>query len=194
MAIRVYITGAAGAGVSTLGRALAAHYGLALLDTDAYFWEATDPPFTTKRPADQRCALIAQDQARAEAARGWVLCGSADGWGDAVIDGAQLIVYLYTPTPIRLARLRRREHDRHGARIAPDGDMALIYSKFLKWAASYDDPYFSGRSYGRHQEWLSGQTVAVLRLEGTTPPAQLLDAVQQALQAPTHAWAGPQGG
>ena len=48
---RVHVFGASGSGTTTLGRALAEALGSVHLDTDAYFWESTDPPFTTIRPA-----------------------------------------------------------------------------------------------------------------------------------------------
>ena len=167
MAARVYITGAAGSGPSTLGRALAAARGIVPLDVDDYYWQPTDPPFTTKRPAPERVALIAADQARA--LQGWVLCGSADGWGDAILADLDLIVFLAMPMAQRLARLRKREATRFGARIKPGGDMAQIHQNFLRWASAYDEPYFSGRSWQRHQSWLAVQTCPVLRLDGSCP-------------------------
>ncbi|HEV2483277.1 MAG TPA: shikimate kinase [Puia sp.] len=56
--MKIHIFGASGAGVTTLGQALAARLSLPYFDSDDYFWYATDPPFTTTRPAAQRNALI----------------------------------------------------------------------------------------------------------------------------------------
>ena len=55
---RIHIVGASSSGTTTLGAELAGRLGAAHLDTDDFFWEATDPPFTTKRPEAERVALM----------------------------------------------------------------------------------------------------------------------------------------
>ncbi|OCX66084.1 adenylate kinase [Thioclava sp. SK-1] len=175
MAYRIYITGAAGSGTSCLGAGLATHLGVAHLDTDDFYWAQSPMPYTEKRPVPLRCALIDQAQHEAMGYGGWVLSGSADGWGDSVIRDADLIVFMRAPTPLRLMRIRRREAAKFGSRIESGGDMELNHRKFLKWAASYDEPYFGGRSLTRHLEWLSGQDTPVLELSGTRPLSELID-------------------
>lgn len=174
---RIHVTGASGAGVSTLGRALAEALGVPHLETDLYYWAPTDPPFTQKRAVEERLRLIRADMG----AGGWILAGSADGWGDPVIAGAGLIVFLTCPAPVRLARLKRRERALFGDRIAPGGDMERIHADFLRWAAGYDDPYFGQRSLARHRNWLRGQTVPVLELSGARPVEELVAAVKERL-------------
>ncbi|HEY0275370.1 MAG TPA: adenylate kinase [Paenirhodobacter sp.] len=174
MAARVYITGAAGSGTSSLGQALAQHLGVPHLDTDDFFWAPSDPPYTERRPVEDRLALIAAAQVAEGPEGGWVLSGSADGWGELVIEGTNLIVFLLTPTPLRLARIRRRETEKFGARIKPGGDLVHNHSDFLKWAADYDEPYFRGRSLQRHRDWLAGRTEPVLELVGTSPIEELV--------------------
>ena len=176
MAARVYITGAAGSGTSSLGRGLAERLGVVHLDTDDFYWAPSDPPYTVKRPVAERVALILAEQVAQGMAGGWVLSGSADGWGEPAIQGAQLIILMQTPTPVRLARIRRRETEKFGDRIKPGGDMEYNHREFLKWAASYDDPYFGGRSLQRHREWLAGRAEPVLELVGTRPLAEMVDA------------------
>ena len=58
MPARIYIVGASSSGTTTLGAALAERLDARHLDTDSFFWEATDPPFTTKRPVEERLALM----------------------------------------------------------------------------------------------------------------------------------------
>ncbi|MEZ5686560.1 MAG: AAA family ATPase [Paracoccaceae bacterium] len=181
MAARVYITGAAGTGCTSLGRALAERLGILHLDTDDFYWEPSDPPYTRKRPRAERLALIAAEQIGTGPDGGWVLSGSADGWGDVVLADANLIVFLSAPTPIRLARIRKREAARFGERIKPGGDMVRVHRQFLDWAASYDEPYSSGRSLTRHRNWLAAQTAPVVELSGTIPVAEQLAAVMAAL-------------
>lgn len=183
MAARVYITGAAGSGTSFLGQALAQRLDVPHLDTDRFFWAVTDPPYTERRPVAERLALIAAAQVAQGTGGGWVLSGSADGWGETAIGGAELIVFLNTPTPVRLARIRRREAEKFGDRVKPGGDMYDNHRAFLNWAASYDDPYFRGRSLQRHRDWLAGRTEPVIELPGTRPPEELVEACLAKLSA-----------
>ena len=176
---RIYITGASCAGVTTLGAALAARLGVPQFDVDAYYWLPTDPPFTQKRPPQERVRLIAADMAEAEKAngRGWVLTGSFDGWGDALIEDVDLIVFVTTPTPLRLERLKARERQRFGDRIDPGGDMHEIHTAFADWASRYDEPGFSGRNRARHEEWLATQSAPILRLDGSRSVEELVEGV-----------------
>jgi len=174
---KVHITGASCSGVSTLGVALAETLAVPHLDTDDYFWLPTDPPFSEKRPVPERVDLIREAQGGA----GWVLSGSLDGWGDELVDKADLVVFLATPTPVRLARLKRREHTRFGDRIGPGGDMEVLHRGFLTWSAQYDEPGFMGRSRARHEAWLAEVQGPVLRLFGTLPVVDLVNEVMQAL-------------
>ena len=161
--MRIYITGASCAGVTTLGQNLANQLAMPHVDVDDFYWMPTNPPFTTKRPASERVPLIQQAFGGDE----WVLTGSCMGWGDALIAAVDLIVFIVTPTPVRLVRLAAREKERFGERIAPGGDMHEIHIAFREWASKYDDPSFSGRNRAWHEAWLSGQTAPVLRVDGT---------------------------
>lgn len=168
--VRIYITGASCAGVTTLGQALAASLGLIHVDVDDFYWLPTHPPFTTKRPANERVCLIKQ----ALGDQGWVLTGSSDGWGEALMVHVDLIVFVITPTPVRLQRLDLREKRLFGERIAPGGDMHEIHVAFREWASQYDDPRCSGRNRARHEAWISRQTVPVLRIDGEHTAEQMV--------------------
>lgn len=174
---KIHVTGASCTGVTTLGAALAEALSVPLIDTDDYFWLPTEPPFTGKRPAAERVALIRAAQGE----NGWVVSGSLDGWGDALIEQAELLVFLTAPTPVRLARLKRRERERFGDRIGPGGDMEGIHLGFMDWAAQYDMAGFIGRSRARHEAWLVEQPTPVLRLVGTGPVAEQVERVLEAL-------------
>lgn len=53
--MRILITGAAGTGTTTLGRALAAEMGCGFFfDADDYYWIASDPPFQQKQEHEIR--------------------------------------------------------------------------------------------------------------------------------------------
>lgn len=175
--MRIYITGASCAGVTTLGHTLASLLSLHHLDVDDFYWMPTNPPFTTKRPPEERVALIQQRFGDDN----WVLTGSCMNWGDALINNANLIVFVATPTPVRLERLAAREKQRFGDRIAPGGDMHEIHVAFREWASHYDDPTFSGRNRAWHEAWLSKQTVPSVRVDGLDSPEAMAADVIHAL-------------
>ncbi|MFL1386133.1 AAA family ATPase [Pseudomonas tritici] len=175
--MRIYITGASCAGVTTLGQNLATRLDVRQVDVDDYYWMPTDPPFTTKRPPADRVSLMQQALGDDD----WVLTGSCLGWGDALIADAELIVFVITPTSVRLERLDAREMERYGGRIAPGGDMYQIHEAFREWASQYDDPNFSGRNRAWHEAWLSRQAAPVLRVDGMSSAEQMAEDVVQAV-------------
>ncbi len=177
--VRIYVTGAAGSGVTTLGRALSAALGVVHVDCDDFYWLPTDPPYTSKRPAVERVPLIRAALGEA----GWVLTGFFDGWGDPLIETVDLIVFLSTPHAVRMARLAARERQRFGDRILPGGDMHGINRSFMDWATGYENPAFNGRNRARHEAWLSVQVAPVLRLEGDGQPDVLVAQTRTALAA-----------
>ncbi len=170
---RIYVTGASCAGVTTLGAHLATALGVKHIDVDHHYWLPTEPPFTTKRTPTERIESISAAQGDGD----WVLTGSFDGWGDALIANAQLVVFVVTPTPVRMQRLFTREKQRYGSRIEPGGDMHDIHRAFADWASRYDDPDFTSRSRHRHEAWLAQQQLPVLRADGTEPPETLAEHV-----------------
>jgi adenylate kinase family enzyme len=164
MKMRIHITGAAGSGCTSLGRALAERLGCVSLDTDTYFWLPSDPPFQRMREREERRALLAADLDQHDA---WTLSGSLSGWGDVFIPQFDLVVFLWIPPEIRLARLAERELRLFGAEaLAPGGRMHEIHTTFMAWAAGYDTGDVSMRSRARHEQWLQGMPCPVVRLEG----------------------------
>ncbi|NVO27737.1 adenylate kinase [Donghicola sp. C2-DW-16] len=162
MGYRIHITGAAGAGVSTLGQKLSRELDLPLLDTDDYYWKPTKVPFTEKRTVPERLDMMRA----AQPAGGWIVAGSLMGWGEELVQNADLVIFIYTPHDLRMHRLKARETRRYGSRIAEGGDMYLIHECFMGWASRYDDPCSKGRSLTCHNNWLDQMGLPVLRLDG----------------------------
>jgi adenylate kinase family enzyme len=171
---RIHVMGASGAGTTTLGAALAKQLGLFHLDTDDLYWMATDPPYTTPRPMEERLALF---RSRAPVRQGWVLSGSALKWGAPIEPLYDLIIFLRIDPAMRMTRIRRRETARYGARILPGGDMAERSEAFLIWAESYDAAGPDCRSLCAHQAWLATQSAPVIALDSSRPLSALVEAV-----------------
>jgi adenylate kinase family enzyme len=177
---RVHITGASGAGVTSLGRAVAEALAISHHDTDDYFWRPTNPPYREMREVADRLRLMREvfpDRSD------WVLSGPLDGWGDPIIPLLDLVVFLHVPTPIRLERLRAREARRFGAAaIAPGGSQHQQAEEFIEWASHYDDGTREGRNLARHQAWLASLSCRVLRLNGCRPLEDLVKEVCRTIQ------------
>lgn len=127
---RIHITGASGAGVTTLGSALSLRLGAPQFDVDDFFWLPTDPPFSTQRPVGERLALLAP---RLDAKK-WILSGSLVGWGDPFMPLFDVVMFIYAPHDVRMARLRARETARFGDAIETGGAMQENSKAFLDGA------------------------------------------------------------
>lgn len=171
--MNVLITGAAGSGTSTLGEALAKRWKANFLEADSYFWLPTQPPYTHKRPPDQRSALLVLALQEQNAS---VVAGSVVGWGTEVETAFDLIVFLYVPAAVRLQRIEQREIARFGK----------ANPAFLEWAGQYDVGSIEGRSLAKHNTWLASRQCPVIRLVGDHSVAVLLSLVEQ--QAPNHSF------
>jgi adenylate kinase family enzyme len=164
--------GASGAGVTTLGRALADALAFPHYDTDDYFWLPTTPPFQKQRERVDRLRLMREiflDRSD------WVLSGSLVGWGESIAPLFDLVVFVQVPTEIRLRRLRDRE-TRHfgGDAVSPGGWRHQEMEEFIEWASHYDDGSREGRNLSRHQAWLDTLSCPVLRLDGTQATKELV--------------------
>ena len=164
--MRIHITGAAGSGTSTLGKALAAQLGARFQEGDDLFWLPSDPPYQTTRPVEERRALLLAQLQRSPQL---VVSGSVNAWGAEVEDGFDGIIFLYVDTALRLARLREREL-RHYGKADP---------AFLEWAAQYDAGPPEGRSLARQRAWLAARQCPVLCLEGDLSTQQRLEQAGQ---------------
>ncbi|SEO23428.1 Adenylate kinase [Rhodospirillales bacterium URHD0017] len=171
---RLHILGASGAGTTTLGAALADRLACPHIDADSLFWLPTEPPFTTKRPKDDRQALLLR---LLPAAGRWVFSGSAPEWATPIEPFYDLVVFLRLDPKVRVERLRRREAARYGNRIEAGGDMAAASAAFLAWAEAYDVAGAEQRSLSGHETWLATLKVPVLRLDSAMPLADLVFAV-----------------
>jgi adenylate kinase family enzyme len=178
---RIHVTGASGAGVTTLGRALADALGLPHHDTDDYLWRPTTPPYRELREAADRLRLMREMfLPRAD----WVLSGGLDDWGDELAQNFDLVVFLKTSRELRMQRLRAREATHFGANVvAPGGWRHDKTESFLEWASHYEDGTREGRNLARHEAWLARLACPVLRLDGARPLAELVSDVRRAIGA-----------
>lgn len=177
---RIHITGASGSGVTTLGRALAQRLAFAHHDTDDYYWLPTSPPYMQKRPVEDRLRLMREmflDRSD------WILSGALESWGAPIVPYLDLVVFLFTPTSVRLDRLRDREARHFGERsVAPGGWRYDECEAFIDWASGYDGGRYDGRSLPRQRAWLKTLACPVLELDGTRKCDDLVQVIVASLQ------------
>lgn len=176
MAQRIHIFGASGSGTSTLGAHLAQAIGGRHLDTDAYYWHKTDPPFTQKRDPAERIRMIERD---IQGTTTWVLSGAICGWGEPLLHHLTLAVFLYLDPVLRMARIAERERTRYGSRLLPGADMHEQHVAFMAWAGSYDHAKPPTRSLDLHERWMLALGCPMVRLDSAKPTQELCEEILQ---------------
>ncbi len=157
---KIHILGAAGSGTSTLGNSLAKALPHTHLDTDDYFWTTK---YIEQRPVLERKEMLKKDLSRDDE---WILSGAVAGWGDCFMPCFDLVVFLWIPSEIRLARLQQREVERYGKDALAGGTRYEESQAFLEWASLYDHAGMEVRSKALHEQWIAELSCPVLRIEG----------------------------
>jgi adenylate kinase family enzyme len=174
--MHINIFGASGSGVTTLGQALSEKLDYPYFDSDHYFWFTSDPPFTERRPPEERNALINKEMAGNES---WILGGSVINWNNNW--QFDLSVFLYIPQELRLQRLKDREHERYGDIIYTDKERNRLYNEFIEWARGYDELITNSRSLHSHKNWMNNLKTPLLVIEGDTTVEERVEAVVKRL-------------
>lgn len=170
--MHINIFGASGSGVTTLGQALSKKLDCSYFDSDYYFWLPSDPPFTERRPFEERNALINKAMAGNES---WILGGSVINWNNNW--QFDLSVFLHIPQELRLQRLKNREHERYGDIIYTDKERNRLYNEFIEWARGYDELITNSRSLHSHKNWMNNLKTPLLVIEGDTTVEERVEAV-----------------
>ena len=174
----IHIYGASGCGTTTLGKKICDELGFYHMDTDDYFWMPTDPKFTQKRPVKERIELMLNDINRY---KNVVISGSLVDWGDELIPYFTLAIRLDTESSLRISRLQKREKERFGSRIEPNGDMYQQHLDFIEWAKMYDTGGTEMRSKAKHDQWQKHIHCQHLYLNGADTPADNFEKVKEVL-------------
>jgi putative MATE family efflux protein len=162
---RIVILGGAGAGKSTLARALADRLGLPAVHLDRLRygpnWTLVEPGLFRQRLRETACA------------ERWIADGAYGESGEALLPRADLVLWLDQPTPRRLLRTwgkTRRHRDRPRA-DRPDGCEERFGWSYVRTIVRF------GRWNSRYATWLAASApgAQVLRLRGDREPARLLD-------------------
>lgn len=161
--MKILLFGASGAGSTTQGHDLSAILHIPYFDSDDYFWEISDPPFTVRRDPLKRNELLKNDLSKQP---DWILGGSMVNWGEEWLSIFDLAVFLYIPPAVRLERIGKRELERYGTVILTDPERIRLYNKFISWCEGYDENTAKGRTLAAHQDWTRKIHCPVLTVNG----------------------------
>ena len=175
--MKIHIVGASCSGVTSLGKYLSENLHIPYFDSDDFFWEKSDLPFTIRRDPELRNRMIMNELSQHSS---WILGGSVINWQLEV--AFHLIVFLWLPQEIRIERLKARELEKFGDIIYTDADRNKQFNEFINWASRYDDNTARGRTLQAHQQWLSTSPYPVLELEGDMSIAERAAQVLKKLQ------------
>lgn len=172
--MKIHIMGASCAGSTTLGNALSARTGIPYFDTDQFFWEPSEIPYTVKTNPVIRNQKLTEATGKAGK---FIVGGSLISWGDAWLSAFDLVVFLYVPAEIRMQRLVDRELERYGDAIYSDPVRSELFKSFYDWAMQYDNPDFTGRNLQIHEDWLKKLSCKVLEIRGDTSVEERLERI-----------------
>lgn len=96
-----------------------------------------------------------------------------------------LVIFLWIPPDVRLARLQQRELERYGAEALVGGGLYEQSQAFLKWAALYDNAGMEVRSKTLHEQWLDELSCPILRIEGDYSTEERIEMVLNILETDT---------
>lgn len=176
--MKINIVGASGSGVTTLGEQLSRELNIPYFDSDYYYWELSDPPFTIRRDPAKRNAMLQQDIAPNKDA---LLGGSFISWGNEWLTAFDLVVFLWIPPAIRIERLKKRELERYGEIIYTHEERNKLFNGFIDWASGYDSGLARGRTLQAHENWLKKLSCSVLEIRGDESVESRVKLVLQAI-------------
>ena len=158
----IVVFGAGGTGKTTLACELARLLKFEHFDTDDYFFEQTEPPFTQARSLEKRIEIL-----RPLLKSNFVISGCLREWGGAFDSMLSMAVFLTAPTDVRIERVEEREFNRNGERIKPGGDLYARHRKFIDYIATYDNGGMETRSLVSQEAWEKTLACPVIRVDGT---------------------------
>jgi len=161
--MKIHLFGASGAGSTTQGLDLSAILGIPYFDTDTYYWEISDPPFTIRRDPEIRNMLIKGDSNKHDH---YIIGGSLVNWGEEWKMAFDLAVFLYIPKNVRVKRLEEREKMRYGTIIFTDPERNRLYREYIEWCAGYDTNTAKGRTLAVQESWALQLSCPLLSIKG----------------------------
>lgn len=175
--MKIHIFGATCVGTTTLGNHLSKILQIPYYDSDDFFWEESEKPYTVRRDPNQRNSLLEKELANQNS---WLLGGSIINWKLPL--SFDLAVFLWIPQDIRIERLKKREQERFGEVIYINEERNKQFQEFIQWASGYDNNTARGRTLAAQEAWLKTLDCPVLEIRGDTTVEERIQQVMNKLK------------
>ena len=157
----ILVSGAPGAGKTTLGKELAQRLKYEHIEIDDYNWRLdTEVPCTVARPIEESHRHLMNDIAKSPYL---VLSGSMWVGRDQFTPLFDLAVFVDAPAEIRADRLRSRQYALYGKRVLEGGDMHERNNGFIDSAINYETNFRKKQ----HDQWKGEMSCPILHVDGT---------------------------
>ena len=166
---RILISGAPGAGKTTIGKELARKLNYKHIEIDDYNWRLdAEVPYTIARPIEESHEHLLNDIVKSPQL---VVSGSMWIGRERFTPFFDLAIFINAPAEIRVDRLRSRQLSLHKERVLEGGDMYEGNNRFLESAASYDMNYRKTQ----HDLWKSEMSCPVIYADGTESISDIVE-------------------
>jgi len=152
----IIVFGANGSGKSTLARELASVLGFKHVDIEDYAFEEAEIPYSKPRPRGECISLMLAD---VEKYGKFVFSTCTGDWGDTIPQYYRLAVFITAPYDLRMERVKKRTHDKHGQRVCKGGDMYEQTQKFFSFVAT--------RPISKIEQWAETLSCPIICVDGT---------------------------
>lgn len=170
----ILVFGAPGAGSTTFAQELAAKVQLPCHDLEDFF-SAPKKEFYPRPQVEsetERFYKTLKEQSQ------WILSGSIALWDTEITELLHGVIYLQMIRTKRLQRLKEREIQKHGEKIADSSTKEFkSFNQYMYWASQFDQGGLERESKILHENWLSKRECPVLRLDASLPLEQSLSTV-----------------
>jgi len=151
----IIVFGANGSGKSTLARELARVLAFKHIDIEDYAFEKAEIPYSKPRPKGECINLMLADM---EKHSKFVFSACTGDWGDTIPQYYRLAVFMTTPYDLRMERIKKRTHDKHGQRVCKGGDMYEQTQKFFSFVAT--------RPISKIEQWAKTLSCPIVHVDG----------------------------
>ena len=166
----ICVCGLNGSGKTTLADALAKELNFKHMDIEQYYFTTTDNPYLSSRTREEVEYLLLEDIKQNPC---FVFSAVNGNMTEEINRYYSIVIYLEAPLEIRMKRIRQRAIDKFGNRVLAGGDMYEQEENFFA--------YTEKRSPDKINNWLKTISCKVIRLDGTKPISENIEAIKSLL-------------